>query len=270
MNVRDYLPWLPKEVITAMNKQFDSKQEVPLPNLRWISAAQVNVVAGAGQSPTLDVMFSDNVRRLGTSPMPFSPAVTGSGGLDTGTEASSTWYYIYAVPSTNDLLFEIRGSVNPPSTGPTGVKTSRYLGAVYNNSSSNLLPFEQVEEKFDYTSSRLVVDLGAGSIGTESSPVLVDLTDFVPQTAGACYLVTMLKSQAGSAGFVELYVDGHQSSTSLHQLQAVETDWNQEISDFPVPNIPKVMYRRLEETVGNLDEFKLTVTGWTDAYLAEK
>lgn len=270
MDLRDYFPWLPKEVIKTLNAQFDTKDSA-LPNLLWVSASQVNVVGGVGNSDVMRLTFKDGVQRVATAPLPFSPAITGPGGLDTGSEAPSTWYYLYLVPSASvPTAFEVRGSVNDPSVGPTGFTTSLYVGPTYNNSSGNLLSFEQTDSRFDYDASRLVLSLGAGSIVTDPVPVEVLLTDFIPATANTCCIVVTLKSQAGGAGFAELYVSGHQSGSSLYQIQAVETEANQEISEFPTPSTPKRIYRRIEESVGNLDEFKIVITGWIDSYLAER
>lgn len=42
MNVRDYLPWLPKEVLQSFSTQLEVKEEnTPNPILSWVSASQV-------------------------------------------------------------------------------------------------------------------------------------------------------------------------------------------------------------------------------------
>ena len=56
--------------------------------------------------------------------------------IDTGSEASSTTYYVYAVADTDATTFTIKISTN--SATPTGCTYYRRLGYFYNDASSNI------------------------------------------------------------------------------------------------------------------------------------
>jgi len=64
----------------------------------------------------------------------LSTAVSGAGGLDTGTIAASTFYYVYTVVSSNAVKLVASTS----ATSPTGFSEYKKVGAFYTNSSSNI------------------------------------------------------------------------------------------------------------------------------------
>ena len=64
----------------------------------------------------------------------LSTAVSGAGGLDTGTIAASTFYYVYTVVSSNAVKLVASTSV----TSPTGFTQYKKVGAFYTDSSSNI------------------------------------------------------------------------------------------------------------------------------------
>jgi len=122
-----------------------------VPILEYSSASAISVKAAPGASGMLQVTLSDGQKYTAASPLSVSLAASGRGGLDTGSEASSTWYYIYAVPPATSVgSFACVASASPPSTGPTGFTGWKYLGAVRNDSSSNLIKFFQIGNVFQY------------------------------------------------------------------------------------------------------------------------
>jgi type II secretory pathway pseudopilin PulG len=71
-----------------------------------------------------------------------SLAVSGANGLDTGSEAASTWYAVYVI--TNDAGTSVAGLYSTNFTSPTlpsGYTKSRRVGSVRNNASSNIVKF---------------------------------------------------------------------------------------------------------------------------------
>ena len=104
-------------------------------------------------------------------------AVSGIGGLDTGSEAASTWYYVWLVSKpdgTNGLLLSLS------STAPTLPSEYAYkalIGSVYNNSSGDLIDFEQNEKEIS------TVPQTAISSGAATSYTLVDLSTIIPPIA---------------------------------------------------------------------------------------
>jgi len=116
-----------------------------LPILRYSSASVVGAYAQPGRSPALSVALNDSQRYSAVSPLTVDLSASGLGGLDTGSEAADTWYYVYAVPGATSGTFELMASVTDPATGPTGYPVFRYLGFVRNDSSSNIKPFDYRE-----------------------------------------------------------------------------------------------------------------------------
>jgi hypothetical protein len=265
---------LREELGVAFNKieaalSAEANAEDGLPRMAYLGDSSVGIIPVPGDSAASAViLLPDGSYRTLAFPATFDPSVVGPGGLDTGSEAPSTFYYLYAVPTepTGDVL-HILGSASPPTTGPTGFSVYRYLGAVYNNSGSNITPFLARSSKVSLASARTILDLGIGDIATEANPVAVDLSDFIPLTAGAVVLEASLKADVGDAGFVELYIDGFESLNSHLQLLATDTEWNFEIAEFETPGTPKQLFRRLEETSGDLESFKIFCLGWVDEWL---
>ena len=96
----------------------------------------------------------DSGATIGMSGGEFSPTTTadlvaditvsGAGGLDTGSEANSTWYYVYLIRNvdTGDLNLLLSLSSSSPSM-PSGYTQSRLIGAVYNLSTGDFRIFFQ-------------------------------------------------------------------------------------------------------------------------------
>lgn len=67
------------------------------------------------------------------------PANSGVTGIDTGSEASSTWYYMYLIHNTsNGYTYGILSTSASSPTLPSGYTHYLYFGAIYNDGSSNL------------------------------------------------------------------------------------------------------------------------------------
>lgn len=117
---------------------------------------------------------------------------TNAGGLDTGTVAADTFYYLFAIynptTQTSDALFS--ASKTSP-TLPSGYTKKKYVGCVLTNGSDNLVGFRQIGNLFRYTS--LVVDLyvqtpsTTGALATITVPpidnIVADLTLTLRETS---------------------------------------------------------------------------------------
>ena len=77
--------------------------------------------------------------RQNTSTVTMTITTSGVGGLDTGSEASSTWYHIYADADADATTFTAIASTS--ASAPTGVTYYKYLGSVYNDSAGDLRNF---------------------------------------------------------------------------------------------------------------------------------
>ena len=101
------------------------------------------------------------------SPLVFSFAnAIGDLGLDTGSENSDTWYYLYAIPAGANT-FTITASIRSPvdiTPGPLSSTIYKYIGAFMNRSDNNILSFSQLgAEKFLFSAYRMELDV-AGSL----------------------------------------------------------------------------------------------------------
>jgi len=118
---------------------------------------------------------------------------SGANGLDTGAEASSTFYYIYLIfnPTTEVLagLFSI--SATSP-TLPSGYTLKRLVGVVRNDGSSDFISFLQVGENFDYTDRFNVL-----SGGTATSATTIDVSAFVPDSISSSVRLRCFGSVTG-------------------------------------------------------------------------
>lgn len=118
--------------------------------------------------------------------------------LDTGSEAASTTYYIYAIGSaTTDTAFTVK--ISTSSTVPNGVTYYKRLGSFYNDSSSNIA--QALITNDNDNSSRAVYDSGwfAVSTGTTYSKThnlgttkVLTIAYFSPNSDGSGYVTVLM------------------------------------------------------------------------------
>lgn len=246
--------------------------DTPLPQLTYASATLVNVAAEPSQPTTVQVTQQDGGRRTFSGTLTFNPAAGAvDGGLDTGVEGSSRWYYLYLVPSTvNATLLAVRGSVTDPRTGPTGYTNWSYVGAVRNDGSSNIIPFWHWRNRFDYQS---YVQIALDASPTVGSLVATDLSAYAPATASHAAF-HMIGSVAGNYGTVGFYVDGFTSAPHFWCKTGTTSgayvhDDNYVPNYVPTPTIPKSVTHKLTSlgTGCAFTNFYRLINGWLDGYL---
>ena len=147
-------------------------------NLEWVSANQVNIKAGAARD------VDDSITMVLSSDLTIDISTSGKNGLDTGSEAASSWYYVWLIKNTttNEVAAIFSLSATSP-TLPSGFTKKRLLGTVRNSSSSNLLKFI----KYDLYNSRKTywledrdTTLRVLNNGTSGTYVDLDLSTRVP------------------------------------------------------------------------------------------
>jgi hypothetical protein len=108
----------------------------------------VNYVSGASARIRADEIIlktsGGDCVILGSVDETVAITTAGAGGLDTGTEAASTWYYLWLIynPGTVDVAGLISASSSSP-TLPSGYTYRALVGVVGNNASSNFIEFYQ-------------------------------------------------------------------------------------------------------------------------------
>lgn len=115
---------------------------------------------------------------------------SGANGLDTGTEAISTWYHIWIIynPGTTTVAALLSLSASAP-TLPSGYEFSGYVGAIYNDSASDFIVMHQVDDE-----AAIDPILDANAISGAQSIALS-----VPTTAKAVALNFMLIDTTGAS-----------------------------------------------------------------------
>jgi len=112
----------------------------------------------------------------------FTVDITASGvnGLDAGSEASDTWYYIHAIYNGTNTNGLISTSATAP-TLPSGYTYSALIGVIRNDSSGDFFPFLQNDRKISVQPHSVF----AGVAGV-SSLTSVSLSSHVPPIAKSC------------------------------------------------------------------------------------
>ena len=167
------------------------------PAVAYVSAASVKIPDGfrcrSGDNTT-DIAFSGDAT--------LSLASSGANGLDTGSEANSTWYYVWAIADssgTNNPAGLLSTSSTTP-TMPSGYDKKRLLPiALRNDASGNIIPFHvsngwPTRPLILYnvaTGSTLGGSAGSNNVlfnGSATSFTDVGLSTFVPPIAQLAHL----------------------------------------------------------------------------------
>ncbi len=158
----------------------------------YVSASQVRfarALEGRIRIQIDDVVFSP------TSDLTFDLTAD----LDTGSEAGTTWYYCYASDESGTLTPHISATgpeVNPankvgyhPDVGG-GKGGWRFVGAFWNNGSSNIEPFDKVGQ--DYYFRQLPLSISPG-VAITNTILAIDLDDETPVDAEMVHLVPWVR-----------------------------------------------------------------------------
>jgi hypothetical protein len=144
--------------------------------ITYFSSSQIQILSGIARNSDNDGFISYN-----GAPISVSLASSGVNGLDTGSESSSTWYYVWIIynPTTDTTAGLISTSSTSP-TMPSGYTKKRRIGSFRNNSSSNIIPFAQggtgIERRYMYTDGYKSILV----FGTNTSWTDVDCSDELP------------------------------------------------------------------------------------------
>ena len=103
--------------------------------------------------------------------------LSGAGGLDTGTVANDTWYYIWAIYSTSTGMADAMFSASATSpTMPSGYDYKRRVrGAVLTDGTADIITFDQIDNYFIFTSK--IVELDTLTPATSKTNLTVSIPD---------------------------------------------------------------------------------------------
>lgn len=132
-------------------------------------------------------------------------ASSGANGLDTGSESSSTWYYVWLISDGSTTACLLSASASAP-TLPGSYTYQALVGAIYNDGSSNFHRMWQFGREVSLEAQEVIDTAAPGTADTWETE---DLSAIVPPIA---------KRARGNAGATE--------GTAIHGFVAVAGDAN--------------------------------------------
>lgn len=106
---------------------------------------------------------------------------TNLGGLDTGTVATDTWYYIWLIKRSDTAVVDVLFSTSATApTMPTNYDLKRLIWAVRTDGSANIKPYYQTENWLKWRTRQSVL-----SAGTASTSTAVTIDPAVPSISDA-------------------------------------------------------------------------------------
>lgn len=187
-----------------------------LDNLVWVADTVTSGTIESGST----VRDSTNEFNISiTSDITFDITVSGAGGLDQGSETSSTWYALLLISDSTGVLANdslLVSDANFPSSliPPTGYDIFRRIGWVRNDSSSDFLVGQQVAGNFIFFDEHTVSsafnpsafnDIGASAFVPPSSRILsLNVTSAVADNVDTRLFIGEA-GRSGSSGGVLVY-----------------------------------------------------------------
>ena len=132
---------------------------------------------------------------LSTVSVTVDITASGANGLDTGSEASSTFYFGWVIAKADGTVAGLLSTSATAPTMPSGYTFKALATCVRNDGSSNFLKYRQFGNKVHYEAQNNVLNSGLVS----TSEVTVSLSSFVPSIAHEAFL-NISGHVAGSAG----------------------------------------------------------------------
>ena len=102
---------------------------------------------------------------------------SGANGLDTGVEASNTWYFVWAIGKADGTLASLLSLSPTAPTMPAGYTYRALLGAIYNDGSSNFIRIVQEGDTVRRTNATAL------SGGVATTLTAINTSAIVPLTA---------------------------------------------------------------------------------------
>jgi hypothetical protein len=184
------------------------------------------------------------------TPIIVDLAVSGMFGLDSGSEAANTWYYVWLIknPSTGLVAGLFSTSTTTP-TLPSGFTKKRLLPiAVRNDGSNNIVPFIvgsgwPGRPKVIYNSLEFVAGFRLVSAGNATSfTAIANMTNWVPPIAKLVDFRLGMTSNA-TAGKTTLRPTGSGLTTGVSVANQNGNDTFWQVVDFPTDANQSVDYK---------------------------
>jgi hypothetical protein len=243
--------------------------DTPPPKGTWVDATQVDFAAWPGHGSTMRLALSDGKTRFasGTIAVDTDNGVADAGYDHADSQGISKWLYFYAAPKTgDDDQFTIVISDNPPDTGPQGRSAHKYLWSTYIDGSGDLMLVRQPAPWLFHRFPRHTITVGPG---IDASPVLQDISSYVPESAGSAVMRGQVTGTSGTF-YARVWVSGDESDIAKQIMTPLAgipsgNGYGIDRTDIPLPNGREIYYQRQGAGLTQLD---LAIQGWIDKYLA--
>ena len=223
--------------------------------LSWSSVTQVTI--GAGRCA--DSTGRQKIRN--TSTLTVDITASGAGGLDTGSEANSTWYAVYLIAGPSGIAGLLSTSADSP-TKPAGYPFARRVGWIYNHS-NDIMDFIQSGQQAlrRYFWKETAPDyLNVLSTASNNSGVNVDCSSRLAASSSTAYF--RFYAASGRTGAVNVKPQEAATLTWL-SLKGDGTQIDRWVGEFPC-GVDKGFYYKTFGSGGNQGQLSADCIGWTE------
>lgn len=203
-----------------------------------------------------EVMLSDGASSQLISALTETLDITVAGvnGLDTGAEAASTWYHIWAIAKADGTKKTLASLSATAPTMPSGYTFKAYLGAVFNKSSSDFISMRQKNRRVYRENIKVL------SSGTAATWESVSLANAIPITADSISGY----NEAGLGLHLGIHLSPEGSDVGMSFFIGIST--GQHLIGFPFSDLPlatsQVIFYKLYALWGASQPASINVNGW--------
>lgn len=148
-----------------------SFERLSLANFHGALPPDLIVKNGSTAASTIDIDWSlgglfvrtaTEAQYVETGNLTADITASGANGLDTGAEASGTWYNIFVIAKVDGTVASLLSTSSTAPTLPSGYTFKRLIGAVRNDGSSDFLDFNQFGTFVKYDEAGTAMEVVAG------------------------------------------------------------------------------------------------------------
>jgi hypothetical protein len=181
----------------------------------YVNTSTVRIVAGSCR----DNQDTHNIISETTNDVNLNNS--GVNGLDTGTKAANTWYYLYVISDSSGInaTSGIFSSNSTIPTLPSGYDKFRRIGSVRNGAENNIIRFTMqgnTERTTHYDASFLTTNVLQS--GSSTTFVTLGLSSFVSLFSVISLLSLTWQPASGGNEFCYLRPNGSSSDTNLKRM----------------------------------------------------
>jgi hypothetical protein len=163
-----------------------------------------------------------NALKFGSKSLTIDCGATGANGMDTGSLAASTWYYVFLVSNGATVAGLISLSATAP-TLPSGYSYKLFLGAVQTDASSHLLSFAHMDNLCSFAARNAYF----ATTGVPTTYTALNIASLVPPSAKTVDGIVGAGNGNFCASFVASSSDGKSAKIGFFPAFGTTLDnWN--------------------------------------------